>query len=76
MNPIGAMGKVTQLTYGAIAPGNIQTNLMTAGVTAGAVCSCSDTVGNPTSTVIVIPDRLMPYRSYTFTEMVGLVLVI
>jgi uncharacterized oligopeptide transporter (OPT) family protein len=46
MNPIGAMGKVTQLTYGAISPGNVQTNLMTAGVTAGAVCSCSDTVGN------------------------------
>jgi hypothetical protein len=46
MNPIGAMGKVTQLTYGALAPGNIAANLMTAGVTAGAACSCSDTVGN------------------------------
>ena len=37
---------MTQLTYGAIAPGNISANLMTAGVTAGAACSCSDTVGN------------------------------
>lgn len=46
INPIGAMGKVTQLTYGALAPGNITANLMTAGVTAGAACSCSDTVGN------------------------------
>jgi OPT family oligopeptide transporter len=46
MNPIGALGKVTQLTYGAIAPGNISANLMTAGLTAGAACSCSDTVGN------------------------------
>ena len=46
INPIGALGKVTQLTYGALAPGNITANLMTAGVTAGAACSCSDTVGN------------------------------
>jgi uncharacterized oligopeptide transporter (OPT) family protein len=46
INPIGALGKVTQLTYGVIAPGNISANLMTAGVTAGAACSCSDTVGN------------------------------
>jgi len=46
INPIGALGKVTQLTYGALAPGDISANLMTAGVTAGAACSCSDTVGN------------------------------
>ncbi len=46
MNPIGALGKVTQLTYGALARGNIPANLMTAAVTAGAACSCSDTVGN------------------------------
>jgi uncharacterized oligopeptide transporter (OPT) family protein len=32
--PTGAMGKLTQLTYGVLAPGNIQTNLMTAGITA------------------------------------------
>jgi uncharacterized oligopeptide transporter (OPT) family protein len=46
INPIGALGKVTQLTYGALAPGNIPANLMTAGVTAGASASCSDTIGN------------------------------
>ena len=46
INPIGAMGKVTQLTFGALAPGNVTANLMTAGVTAGAACSCGDTVGN------------------------------
>ncbi|HXP63296.1 MAG TPA: OPT/YSL family transporter, partial [Dongiaceae bacterium] len=46
INPIGALGKVTQLTYGAIAPGNIPANLMTAFVTGGAACSCCDTIGN------------------------------
>ncbi len=46
INPIGALGKVTQLTYGIIAPGNISANLMTAGITAGSSASCSDTIGN------------------------------
>lgn len=34
ITPLGALGKLTQLTYGALAPKNITTNLMTAGVTA------------------------------------------
>jgi len=40
--PIGAMGKVTQLTFGLLHPGNVKTNLMTAAVTAGAATSASD----------------------------------
>ena len=46
INPIGAMGKVTQLIFGVLAPGNMTTNLMAANVTGGAACSCSDTLGN------------------------------
>ncbi len=33
VTPGGAMGKLTQLTYGALAPGNMTTNLATAGIT-------------------------------------------
>jgi uncharacterized oligopeptide transporter (OPT) family protein len=33
ITPTGALGKLTQLTYGVLAPGNIKTNLMTAGIT-------------------------------------------
>ncbi|MEI8254882.1 MAG: OPT family oligopeptide transporter [Deltaproteobacteria bacterium] len=40
--PIGAMGKITQLTFGALAPGRIGTNLMTASITAGAAGSAAD----------------------------------
>lgn len=40
--PIGAMGKVTQLTYAVLAPANITVNLMTAGITAGAAGSSAD----------------------------------
>jgi uncharacterized oligopeptide transporter (OPT) family protein len=38
ITPIGAMGKLTQLTFGALAPHNKQVNLMTAGIT-GEVAS-------------------------------------
>ncbi len=40
ITPTGALGKLTQLTYGLLAPGNIKTNLMTAGIT-GEVASHS-----------------------------------
>jgi uncharacterized oligopeptide transporter (OPT) family protein len=42
ITPVGAMGKITQLMYGAIAPGNMVTNLMTANVTGGAATSSAD----------------------------------
>lgn len=42
ITPIGAMGKITQLTYGVIAPSNMTTNLMTASITAGAASHSAD----------------------------------
>ncbi len=42
ITPIGAMGKITQLFFGAVAPSNIVTNLMTASVTAGAAAASAD----------------------------------
>lgn len=40
--PIGALGKITQLTYGALLPQNIIANLMTANVTAAVAGSSAD----------------------------------
>jgi putative OPT family oligopeptide transporter len=40
ITPIGAMGKLTQLTFGAVVPGDKAVNLMTAGIT-GEVASHS-----------------------------------
>jgi uncharacterized oligopeptide transporter (OPT) family protein len=40
--PVGAMGKVTQLTFGALNPGNVNVNLMSANITAGAATSSAD----------------------------------
>ncbi len=42
VNPIGGMGKVTQLIFAAIAPGNPQTNLMAAGITSAGSNNCGD----------------------------------
>ena len=40
--PIGAMGKITQLTYALLAPSNMTTNLMAASVTANTASSSAD----------------------------------
>ncbi len=42
ITPIGAMGKITQLAFGFLAPADIATNLMTASVTAGAAGASAD----------------------------------
>lgn len=42
INPTGAMGKVTQLVYGAVAPGQMATNLMTAGVSSAGASQAGD----------------------------------
>jgi OPT family oligopeptide transporter len=40
--PVSAMGKVTQLFFGALNPGNMNVNLMSANITAGAATSSAD----------------------------------
>jgi OPT family oligopeptide transporter len=40
--PVGAMGKITQLTFGVLSPGNMNVNLMSANVTAAAAAGSAD----------------------------------
>jgi uncharacterized oligopeptide transporter (OPT) family protein len=40
--PIGAIGKVSQLSFGLVSPGNATANLMGANVTGGAAGQCAD----------------------------------
>lgn len=42
ITPIGAMGQLTQLAFGLIAPGQVAPNLMAANVTGGAASQCAD----------------------------------
>jgi len=40
--PVGAMGKITQLVFGVVSPGNTTVNLMSANVTAATASSSAD----------------------------------
>lgn len=42
ITPVGALGKITQLSFGMVSPGNLTANLMTANVTGGAAGQCAD----------------------------------
>lgn len=42
INPIGGMGKVTQLVFGFLHPGNITSNLMAAAITGGGASQAAD----------------------------------
>ncbi len=42
INPVGAMGKITQVVYGAIAPGMMQINLMAAAITSAGASQAGD----------------------------------
>lgn len=42
ITPVGAMGKVTQLTFGIVSPGDAASNLMAANVTGGAASQTAD----------------------------------
>jgi uncharacterized oligopeptide transporter (OPT) family protein len=42
ITPVGALSKITQLSFGAIRPGDVTSNLMTANVTAGATTNAGD----------------------------------
>jgi OPT family oligopeptide transporter len=42
VTPVGPLSKITQLTFGAIQPGSITTNLMTANISAGATSHAGD----------------------------------
>jgi uncharacterized oligopeptide transporter (OPT) family protein len=42
ITPVGPLSKITQLTFGALKPGDIPVNLMTANITAGATCAAGD----------------------------------
>lgn len=42
VTPVGAMGKITQLVFGVLSPGQVAPNLMAANVTGGAASQCAD----------------------------------
>ena len=53
ITPVGAMGKVTQLTFGVLTPGDAAANLMAANVTGGAASQCADLLHDMKTGVLI-----------------------
>ncbi|MDD5657194.1 MAG: OPT/YSL family transporter [Elusimicrobia bacterium] len=74
--PIGAMGKITQLTFGVLAPSNLTTNLMTASVTAGAANASADLLTSLKTGYILGANPRKQFLSQMIGVVAGLVVVI
>jgi OPT family oligopeptide transporter len=74
--PIGAMGKITQLTFGALAPSNITTNLMTASVTAGAAGASADLLTSLKTGYLLGANPRKQFLSQLVGVLAGLVVVV
>ena len=63
------MGEITQLLFGAIAPGNVTANLMTANVTGGAASQCAELLHDLKAGLIVGTSA----RALTVAQVLGVV---
>lgn len=68
ITPMGAMGKISQLTYGVLIPQSTTANLMTAGITSGAAISCADLLNDLKSGYLLGAD---PRRQF-FAQLSGI----
>jgi len=69
--PIGALGKVTQLSFGLLNPGNIAANLMTANVTGGAAGQSSDLLHDLKAGLLLKIDHRLQIVAQIFGVLVG-----
>ena len=71
ITPIGALGKITQLTFGAVSPGQVTTNLMTANVTGGAAGQCADLMHDLKTGQLIGATPLFQFIAQVFGIMTG-----
>ena len=76
ITPTGALGKVTQLAFGIIAPSNITTNLMTASVTAGAAGSAADLLNDLKSGYLLGANPRKQFLAQFFGVFAGVIVVV
>jgi OPT family oligopeptide transporter len=69
--PTGALGKITQVTFGALAPGNVTTNLMTANVSAGVALHSADLLTDLKSGYLLGADPRQQFWAQFFGVMAG-----
>ena len=74
--PTGALGKITQITFGALDPGSITTNLMTANVTGGMGLHSADLLTDLKSGYLLKADPRQQFWAQFFGVMAGSVFVV
>ena len=76
ITPVGPLSKITQLTFGAIAPGNVPTNLMTANITAGATSSAGDLLTDLKSGYLLGANPRQQFFAQFFGVLAGALIVV
>lgn len=71
ITPVGAMGKVTQLTFGLLSPGSVTTNLMAANVTGGSASQTADLLHDMKTGALIGAAPRMQAVAQTFGLMAG-----
>ena len=74
--PTGALGKITQITYGALDPGNMTTNLMTANVTGGVGLHAADLLTDLKSGYLLKADPRQQFWAQFFGVLAGSLFVV
>jgi OPT family oligopeptide transporter len=74
--PTGALGKITQLTFGALDPGNVHTNLMTANVTGGAAIHSADLLTDLKSGWLLGANPRQQFQAQFFGVIAGALFVV
>jgi uncharacterized oligopeptide transporter (OPT) family protein len=76
ITPVGPLSKITQLTFGALAPGNITTNLMTANISAGATSHAGDLLLDLKSGYLLGANPRRQFLAQFFGVMAGALVVV
>src|SRR5207237_6959550 len=76
ITPTGPLSKITQLTFGAIAPGNITTNLTTAQITAGATSHAGDLLTDLKSGYLLGANPRQQFLAQFFGVLAGSLMVV
>lgn len=69
--PTGALGKITQVTYGVLDPGSVTTNLMTANVTGGIAIHSADLLTDLKSGYLLGADPRQQFWAQFFGVVAG-----
>ncbi len=76
ITPVGPLSKITQLSFGAIAPGNLTTNLMTANISAGSVSHAGDLLTDLKSGYLLGANPRQQFLAQFFGVMAGGLVVV